>query len=68
MSENDIRAWRESAAKPHELPADRLLRRLVKRTYAYGWSAQKNGVESEHAQNLHRLVEADRDELLRRLR
>lgn len=66
MSENDIRTWRESAAKPQELPTDRLIHRLVKTAYSHGWLAHKNGTDSESAERHRELVKNDRDELLRR--
>lgn len=68
MSENDVRAWRISAATPQELTTEELIERAIRKAFAHGVLQERRGVGSEPAERHKRLVKADRDELIRRAR
>lgn len=67
MSENDRKAWRIDAAKPHELTDLELVDRLLHTAYAHGAIGERRGLDSEAARRLKRRAAADRDELKGRL-
>jgi hypothetical protein len=56
------------AARPELLPAEELVRRMIKRAYAQGMITERRGSDSRTARRCGELVERDRAELLRRLR